>query len=129
MEKNAKIDVRVPFEVILIYDLKYSNFYFSLLYDNMYHSIVAKDLQVINPLSGTDVDECVEGLHSCHAVREFCINEIGKYRCEAIIVDDVNAGGSQYERVPHATLQPPVQECPNGFGYDLKSRQCLGKYS
>ncbi|XP_050690490.1 fibulin-2-like isoform X2 [Eriocheir sinensis] len=82
------------------------------------------------PSNGTatgceDVDECLEDLHSCHTDREFCINEIGKYRCEAIIISDVNTDRSQFERVPHDTSQTPVQECPHGFGYDLTSRQCL----
>ncbi|KAK8406643.1 hypothetical protein O3P69_007314 [Scylla paramamosain] len=72
-----------------------------------------------------DVDECVEGLHSCHAVRELCINEIGKYRCEAIIHNEVNREGSQFRNVPHAAFQPHVEECPEGFGFDLTSRQCL----
>lgn len=76
---------------------------------------------------GTDVDECMEGLHSCHAVRELCINEIGKYRCEAIIVNEVNAERNQFRSVSHATFQPQVQECPEGFGFDLTTRQCLGK--
>lgn len=82
------------------------------------------------PSNGTatgceDVDECLEDLHSCHTDREFCINEIGKYRCEAIIISDVNTDRSQFERVPHDTSQTPVQECPHGFSYDLTSRQCL----
>ncbi|XP_063889085.1 fibrillin-2-like isoform X3 [Scylla paramamosain] len=72
-----------------------------------------------------DVDECVEGLHSCHAVRELCINEIGKYRCEAIIHNEVNREGSQFRNVPHAAFQPHVEECPEGYGFDLTSRQCL----
>ena len=75
----------------------------------------------------SDVDECVEGLHSCHAVRELCINEIGKYRCEAIIHNEVNREGSQFRNVPHTAFQPHVEECLEGYGFDLTSRQCLGK--
>ncbi|KAG0712253.1 Fibrillin-3 [Chionoecetes opilio] len=76
------------------------------------------------PSNGTasgceDVDECVEGLHSCHAVRELCMNEIGKYRCEAILLNEVNAERNQFGRASH------VQECPEGFGFDLTTRQCL----
>lgn len=82
---------------------------------------------IIKNLTHTDVDECLEGLHFCHSVREFCINEIGKYRCEPIIISDANADRSQLEQVSRATFQPPVQECPDGFGYDLTTRQCLGK--
>lgn len=70
----------------------------------------------------------MEGLHSCHIVREFCINEIGKYRCEAVIItDNINVDGNQYEREPQASWS--LHECPNGFVFDPISRQCLGKYS
>nr|XP_027216674.1 fibrillin-2-like isoform X4 [Penaeus vannamei] len=82
------------------------------------------------PLNGTttsceDVDECVEGLHTCHPETEICINEIGKYRCEALSINEVDFGVNPYEALPRATFQPPVQECAEGFGYDLNTKRCL----
>lgn len=76
----------------------------------------------------TDVDECVEGLHTCHPETEICINEIGKYRCEALSINEVDFGVNPYEALPRATFQPPVQECAEGFGYDLNTKRCLGRY-
>ncbi|XP_037784060.1 fibrillin-2-like isoform X6 [Penaeus monodon] len=82
------------------------------------------------PSNGTttrceDVDECVEGLHTCHPETETCINEIGKYRCEALSINEVDFGVNPYEALPRATFQPPVQECAEGFGYDLNTKRCL----
>ncbi|KAG7174672.1 Fibrillin-2-like 3, partial [Homarus americanus] len=82
------------------------------------------------PSNGTasgceDVDECVEGLHTCQSDNEICINEIGKYRCEAISINEVEVERNSYEILTRATFQPPVQECPEGFGFDLNTNQCL----
>ncbi|KAK8729424.1 hypothetical protein OTU49_008467 [Cherax quadricarinatus] len=81
------------------------------------------------PLNGTvsgceDVDECAENLHTCHSLNEICINEIGKYRCEPTSTNEVDEG-SKFEILTHATFQTPVQECPEGFGFDLNTSQCL----
>lgn len=75
------------------------------------------------------MDECAEGLHTCHPETEICINEIGKYRCEALSINEVDFGVNPYEALPRATFQPPVQECAEGFGYDLSTKRCLGRTS
>ncbi|XP_071519923.1 uncharacterized protein [Panulirus ornatus] len=72
-----------------------------------------------------DVDECVEGLHTCHSDNEICINEIGKYRCEAFSISDVADKSKSFEILTYATFQTPVQDCPEGFGFDLNTSQCL----
>ncbi|KAK7080216.1 hypothetical protein SK128_014535, partial [Halocaridina rubra] len=72
-----------------------------------------------------DVDECVEALDDCHSDSEICINEIGKYRCEAISINEVDIEKNVYELLPQATFQTPVQECAEGFGFDISTKQCL----
>ncbi|XP_076037131.1 uncharacterized protein LOC143022668 isoform X3 [Oratosquilla oratoria] len=92
-----------------------------------------------------DVDECVEKLDACDPDNELCINEIGQYRCESIVnFNDVDFGvpndvrpfgggggrgrDDHVPELPHATFarrNDTGSGCPDGFGYDYTTRQCL----
>lgn len=37
----------------------------------------------------------------------------------------MDLGRNAYEILPQATFQTPVQECPEGFGFDLNTKRCL----
>lgn len=50
----------------------------------------------------SDVNECEEGLHSCVAGEEDCVNTVGSYRCKAL----------------------PL--CPSGFRRNPSDNRCAG---
>ncbi|KAL7646898.1 UNVERIFIED_CONTAM: hypothetical protein RMT77_002155 [Armadillidium vulgare] len=80
-----------------------------------------------DPPSCVDVNECVLNLHVCNPITEICVNTIGSYFCENL------SGNEVYQATPLSILPiskvttstPLVQECPNGFGFDLNTTKCL----
>ena len=61
------------------------------------------------------MNECLIGYHSCNPLTESCVNTPGSYTCQPL------------DTFSKKKSAPIVQECPEGFGYDLKIGQCLGK--
>ena len=72
------------------------------------------------------MDECAEKLDSCLVGTEVCINDLGLYHCEPLVVSN---SIDDYQRPPSADRSDEEEEtalCPPGYSYNHEEQVCIG---
>lgn len=63
-----------------------------------------------------DIDECDTGDANCHKENQACLNTLGSYKCLDILVTEKSGNDNN-------------SKCEEGYRYQARIDQCVGKFS